>query len=70
MDDWDRPITGMGCGISFFSQYKKVINADGTNMNVHDALQVIWTGVTEYIQELESQKDGSEIKEVSHAGEL
>ena len=70
MDDWDRPIAGMGCGISFFSQYKKVINADGTNMNVHDALQVIWTGVTEYIQELESQEDGSEIKEVSHAGEL
>lgn len=70
MDDWDRPITGLGCGISFFSQYKKVINADGTNMNVHDALQVIWTGVTEYIQELESQEDGSEIKEVSHAGEL
>ena len=70
MDDWDRPITGMGCGISFFSQYKKVINADGTNMSVHDALQVIWTGVTEYIQELESQEDGSEIKEVSHAGEL
>ena len=70
MDDWDRPITGMGCGISFFSQYKKVINADGSNMNVHDALQVIWTGVTEYIQELESQEDGSEIKEVSHAGEL
>ena len=70
MDDWDRPITGMGCGISFFSQYKKVINADGTNMDVHDALQVIWTGVTEYIQELESQEEGSEIKEVSHAGEL
>ena len=39
-------------------------------MSVHDALQVIWTGVTEYIQELESQEDGSEIKEVSHAGEL
>ena len=70
MDDWDRPIAGMGCGISFFSQYKKVINADGTYMNVHDALQVIWTEVTEYIQELESQEDGSEIKEVSHAGEL
>ena len=70
MDDWDRPITGMGCGISLFSQYKKVINADGTNMNVHDALQVIWTGVTEYIQEIESQEDSSEIKEVNHAGEL
>ena len=70
MDDCDRPITGMGCGISFFSQYKKVINADGTNMNIHDALQVIWTGVTEYIQELEAQEDVFEIKEVSHAGEL
>lgn len=70
MDDWDRPITGMGCGISFFSQYKKVINADGTNMNIHDALQVIWTEVMEYIQELESQEDGAENKEVSHAGVL
>ena len=70
MDDWDRPIVGMGCGVSLFSQYKKVINADGTIMNVHDALQVIWTGVTEYIQELESQEEGSEIKEVNHAGEL
>ena len=70
MDDWDRPITGMGCGVSFFSQYNKVINADGTNMNVHDALQVIWTGVIEYIKELEPQEDSSEIKEVSHAGEL
>ena len=70
LDDWDRPITGMGCGLSFFTQYKKVINADGTNMNVHDALQVIWTGVTEYIQEIESEEESSEIKEVSHAGVL
>lgn len=70
MDDWDRPITGMGCGISFFSRYKKVINADGTNMNIHDALKVIWTGVTEYIQELEAQEGSSGIKEVNHAGEL
>ena len=70
MDDCDKPITGMGCGISFFSQNKKVINADGTNMNVHDALQVIWTIVTEYIQEIVPEEDGSETKEVSHAGEL
>ena len=70
MDDWDKPIVGMGCGVSFFSQYKRIINADGTNMNIHDALQVIWTGVTEYIQLLKSEENSSEFKEVSHAGEL
>lgn len=70
IDDWDKPITGMGCGLSFFSRYKKVVNADGTNMNVHDALQVIWAGVNEHIKESEVEKDNSEIGEDSHAGKL
>ena len=70
MDNWDKPIAGMGCGLAFFSKYKKVINADGTNMSIHDALQVIWTGVTEYLKEFALEEKGSEIKEDSHAGEL
>ena len=70
MDDWDRPITGFGCGLSLFSSYKRVINADGSAMSVHDALKVIYSEVTEYISETFSGTDGTESKEVNHAGEL
>ena len=70
MDQWDRPIVGMGCGLSVFSDYKKIINADGSSMKSHDALKVIWAEVTEYIRELELEETSSEIKEVNHAGEL
>ena len=70
MDDWDRPITGIGCGLSLFSCYKKIINADGSAMSVHDALQVIYTEVKEYISETYSEMDNDGTKEVNHAGEL
>lgn len=70
IDDWDRPIVGMGCGLSLFSRYRRIINADGTNMSVQDALKVIWTGVADYISELEISGDSSENKEDRHAGEL
>ena len=70
MDDWDRPIVGMGCGLSLFTRYKKIINADGTNMSVQDALKVIWTEVTGYIRETEITGDSSENEEDRHAGEL
>ena len=70
MDDWDRPITGIGCGLSLFSRYKKTINADGSAMSVHDALQVIYTEVNEYISETYSGMDSDGSKEVNHAGEL
>lgn len=70
MEKWDRPIVGMGSGLSILSNYKKIINADGSCMKAHDALKVIWAEVTEYIKELESEESSSEIKEDSHAGEL
>ena len=70
MDEWDHPITGIGCGLSFFSHYKKIINADGSAMSVHDALQVIYTEVKGYISETFSGTDSTESKEVKHAGEF
>lgn len=53
MDEWDRPIVGMGEGLSLFTRYASVLNADGTKMTVRDALQIIWTEVTEYITSIE-----------------
>ena len=44
----DRPYVGMGCGLALFSRYARVMNADGSNMSVHDALQAIWTEVSQY----------------------
>lgn len=45
----DRPYVGMGCGLALFSRYARVMNADGSNMSVHDALQAIWTEVSQYL---------------------
>ena len=37
----DRLLSSMGQGLAVFSQYRSVLNADGSAMCVHDALQVI-----------------------------
>ncbi len=57
MDEWDRPIVGMGCGLALFTRYARVLNADGSSMCIHDALHVIWTEVTEYIRTIVSEME-------------
>ena len=49
VDEADKPIAGLGLGLSIFSQYEKVINADGTTMSLHDALAIIYHEVKDYI---------------------
>ncbi len=51
IDDADRMISAMGFGLSIFMRYKKVINADGTGMSIHDALQLIYSETAEYFIE-------------------
>jgi len=51
IDEWDYPIVGMGVGLSFFTKYKRIVNADGSNMQTMDALRIIWTETEEYIQD-------------------
>ncbi len=50
VDEYDRPLVGVGCGLSLFSSYARVLNADGSVMTMHDALQVIWSVVIEFLQ--------------------
>ena len=38
----DELLSCMGQGLGIFSQYQTVLNADGSAMCVHDALQVIY----------------------------
>ena len=59
-DPWDRHIVGMGHGLGVFSRYRRIINADGSNMNVHEALQSIWAEVDAFLSEQAPQGDYSE----------
>lgn len=49
VDGWDREIVAMGCGLSIFTRHKRVMNADGSNMVVHDALQLIYQEIRDLI---------------------
>ena len=51
IDEWDYPIVGMGVGLSFFTKYKRIVNADGSNMQSMDALRIIWIETEEYLQD-------------------
>ena len=47
-DEKDQRILAMGCGLRIYSNYKAIINADGTNMSTHDAMQLIMQEMDEY----------------------
>lgn len=49
IDELDKPIVGLGLGMSVLSRYKKVMNADGSDMDIHDALQLIHQETIDYI---------------------
>ena len=51
IDDTDRMISAMGFGLSIFMRYKKIINANGTSMSIHDALQLIYNEAADYFTE-------------------
>ncbi|PWM79770.1 MAG: hypothetical protein DBY32_02640 [Phascolarctobacterium sp.] len=47
----DEMLSCMGQGFSIFTQYQAVINADGSKMCVHDALQIIYLECIEYLMQ-------------------
>ena len=49
----------MGQGIAVFSKYQRILNADGSNMNIHDALQLIFQEIEDY-KRAYSQRQQSE----------
>ncbi|WP_304266978.1 DUF1156 domain-containing protein [Phascolarctobacterium succinatutens] len=66
VDECDKVISGLGCGLSLFSRYKKIMNADGSDMNVHDALQLIYQELINY---LHINTDDEEIEDSVHKGD-
>ncbi|MBR6861288.1 MAG: DUF1156 domain-containing protein [Acidaminococcaceae bacterium] len=50
-DPSDHRIISMGCGMSILSEYKEIINADGSRMSARDALQIIIQEIDEYFMD-------------------
>ena len=44
----------MGCGLHIFSAYKSIVNADGSKMTVHDALQIIVQEIDEFFMDTQT----------------
>ena len=61
----DELLSSFGQGMGIFSNYQLVINADGSAMCVHDALQIIYLECKEYI----AQKNAATAENKAEAGE-
>lgn len=48
IDEEDKDIVAMGQGLAIFSRYKRILNADGSKMCAHDALQLIHQETEDY----------------------
>lgn len=48
-EEGDKEIAGLGSGLAVFTKYKKVMNADGSDMSIHDALQIIHQEIEDYL---------------------
>ena len=59
-DPIDHRIIAMGCGMSIFSEYKAIINADGSKMSTRDALQIILQEIDEYFIDAHTEENNPE----------
>jgi putative DNA methylase len=48
-DQQDCKFLAMGCGLSVYSRYKRIVNADGSEMDIHNILQIIRQETDEYL---------------------
>lgn len=60
IDEEDKPIVAMGQGLTIFTRYRCVLNADGTDMNVHDALKLIHQETEDYVRLHSQELQGEE----------
>ena len=59
IDEEDKDIVAMGQGLEIYTRYQSILNADGSDMNVHDALQLIHQETEDY-KRAHSQEQQSE----------
>ena len=49
IDEQDKQVVGLGLGMQIFARFHQVINADGSKMGTHDALNIIYQEVRDYL---------------------
>lgn len=52
----DQGVVGLGIGLSIFTKYRMVLNADGSDMRIRDALRIIY----QEVKEVRSAENGEE----------
>lgn len=62
MSSSDKPVVGLGKGLEILTSYTKILNADGSNMSIHDGLQLIYQEVHDYLNQNDTAED-AEVKE-------
>lgn len=72
IDEEDKMIVAMGQGLAIFTRYRCVLNADGTGMCVHDALELIHQETEDYMKLHSKELQGEEntVGGVKNAREL
>jgi putative DNA methylase len=60
IDEQDKLVAGLGLGMQIFTRFHQVMNADGSKMGVHDALNIIYQEVREYLTVLAAVADKEE----------
>lgn len=57
VDACDEKIVGIGAGLSLFTHFNKVLNASGSGMKIHDALELIYQEVLGYLKEKSADRE-------------
>ena len=65
VDACDEKIVGIGAGLSIFTRYKRVLNASGSDMKVHDALEIIYQEIIDFLEvkNADSEADTVQLEE-------
>ena len=62
VDVSDKKIVGIGAGLSLFTRYKKVLNASGSGMKIHDALELIYQEILGYLKEKNADSEADTVQ--------
>lgn len=52
VDECDKEIAALGCGLSVFTRFARVLNANGSDMKAHDAMQIIYQEIKEILSSI------------------
>ena len=55
-------LTHSFCGLSLFTRYKKVLNASGSGMKIHDALELIYQEILGYLKEKNADSEADTVQ--------